>query len=131
MFTISILNKYISNLFLEHFQILKKLYKYFLGARLVLKYIGILGVYIILGILLNGDIYLNTYSNLDWGRDEDNCCSIINYFFEIIGRVIFWISWRQKIILLFLMEVEYITLFEIIREFKWINIFIINFGFAV
>ena len=54
-----------NNLFLEYFQILKKLYRYFLRVKLVFKYIRILGVYIILGILLGNNIYLNIYSDLN------------------------------------------------------------------
>ena len=64
-FATSILNKYISNLSLKHFQALKKLYKYFLRAKLTFKYTGIPGAHIILGILLDNNIYLNTYNNLD------------------------------------------------------------------
>ena len=56
--------------------------------RLTLKYIGILGICIISGILLGGNIYLNIYSNLDWGGDEDNYYFIIGYFFEIAGGAI-------------------------------------------
>ena len=88
VFIIFILNKYISNLFLEYFQMLKKLYKYFLGIRLIFKYIEILGIYIILGVLLGDDIYFNIYNNLNWDEDEDNCYFIINYFFKIAGGVI-------------------------------------------
>ena len=131
MFVISILNKYISNSSSEYFQTLKKLYKYFLGIKLIFKYIGVLEIYIILGMLLGGDIYLNIYSDLDWGKDKNNCCFIINYFFKIIGRVIFWVSWRQKTVLLFLIKMEYMTLSEIARELKWVNIFVVNFGFAI
>ena len=65
------------------------MYKYFLGVRLVLKYIKVLGVYIILEILLGDNIYLNIYNNLDWGGDKNNCYFIINYFFKIVGGVIF------------------------------------------
>ena len=88
IFIIFILNKYINNLSLEYFQILKKLYKYLLEVRLILKYIKIPKIYIILGILLNNNIYLNIYNNLNWGEDEDNYHFIINYFFKIIDGVI-------------------------------------------
>ena len=77
-----------SNLSLEYFQALKKLYKYLLGVRLVFKYTEVPGARIISGILLGGDIYLNIYSDSDWGKDKDNCCSIINYFFEIADKTI-------------------------------------------
>ena len=83
-----------NNLSLEYFQALKKFYRYLLGARLALKYTGIPGTHIISGVLLGGDICFNVYNNLDWGKDEDNCRSIIGYFFEIAGGVIFWISQR-------------------------------------
>ena len=89
IFIIFILNRYISNLFLEYFQILKKLYRYLLRIKLILKYIRILEIYIILGILLNNNIYFNTYNNLDWGEDKNNYYFIINYFFEIAGGIIF------------------------------------------
>ena len=80
-----------SNLFLKYFQILKKLYRYFLGIKLIFKYIKILEVYIILGILLNNNIYFNIYNNLDWGEDKNNYYFIINYFFKIAGKTISWI----------------------------------------
>ena len=70
---------------------MKKLYRYFLRVKLTLKYIEVLGVYIVSEILLGGDIYLNTYNNLDWGGDKDNYCFIIGYFFEIVGGAIFWV----------------------------------------
>ena len=54
-----------SNLSLEYFQALKKLHRYLLGARLALKYIGVLGAYIVLEMLLNNNICLNAYSDLD------------------------------------------------------------------
>ena len=73
---------------MEYFQALKKLYKYFLGVKLIFKYIGILEIYIILGILLDNNIYLNIYSDLDWGRNKDNYYFIINYFFKIIDKII-------------------------------------------
>ena len=88
IFIIFILNKYINNPSLKYFQILKKLYKYFLRTRLTLKYIGIPKIYIILGVLLDNDIYLNIYSDLDWDKNKDNYYSIINYFFKIAGKVI-------------------------------------------
>ena len=68
---------------------MKKLYKYLLEIKLIFKYIGVLGVCIILGILLDNNIYLNTYNNLNWDRDKDNYYFIINYFFEIAGGAIF------------------------------------------
>ena len=89
MFAIFILSRYINNLSLKYFQALKKLYRYFLGVRLAFKYIKILEIYIILGILLDNNIYLNIYNNLDWGGNKDNYYSIINYFFEIAGGTIF------------------------------------------
>ena len=64
-FIISILNKYINNLSSEYFQILKKLYKYFLEIKLAFKYIGIPGTHIISRILPDSNIYLNIYNNLD------------------------------------------------------------------
>ena len=73
---------------MEYFQALKKLYRYLLEVRLIFKYIEIPKIYIILEILLDNNIYLNTYNNLDWGGDEDNYYSTINYFFEIAGRAI-------------------------------------------
>ena len=73
---------------MEHFQILKKLYKYLLGVKLIFKYIKVPGAYIILKILLDSNIYLNIYNNLNWDRDKDNHYSIINYFFKIAGGVI-------------------------------------------
>ena len=88
IFITSILNRYINNLSLKYFQTLKKLYKYLLETRLTLKYTEVPGVYIILKILLDNNIYLNTYSDLNWGGDKDNYYSIINYFFEIAGRII-------------------------------------------
>ena len=88
MFAISILNKYINNLSLEYFQVLKKLYRYFLGAKLIFKYIKILKIYIILGILLDSNIYLNIYNNLNWGGNKDNYYSIIDYFFKIADKAI-------------------------------------------
>ena len=88
-FAISILSRYISNPSLEHFQALKKLHKYLLGIRLILKYTGILRAYIVSGMLLGGDIYLNAYNNSDWGRNKDNCHSTTNYFFEIADEAIF------------------------------------------
>ena len=60
-----------------------------MGIRLVLKYIEVPEVYIISEILLNNNIYLDIYNNLDWGRDEDNYYSTTDYFFEIVGGVIF------------------------------------------
>ena len=89
IFIIFILSKYINNPSLKYFQILKKLYKYFLKTKLIFKYIGILKIYIILGILLDNDIYLNIYNNLDWGGDKNNYYFIINYFFKIVSRAIF------------------------------------------
>ena len=77
---------------MEYFQILKKLYKYFLKIRLILKYTEILKVYIILRILSDNNIYLNIYSNLNWDKDKDNYYFIINYFFKIVNRVISWVS---------------------------------------
>ena len=88
LFITSILSRYMSNPSLEHFQVLKKLYRYLLGTRLALKYIGILEIYIILGISLDNDIYLNTYNNLDWDRDKDNYYFIISYFFKIADKII-------------------------------------------
>ena len=73
---------------MEYFQVLKKLYRYLLRIRLTLKYIGIPGVYIISGISPDNDIYLNTYSDSDWGGDKNNYYSIINYFFKIAGGAI-------------------------------------------
>ena len=87
-FIIFTLNKYISNPSLKHFQALKKLYKYLLEAKLALKYIGILEIYIISEISPNSNIYLNTYNDLDWGKDKNNYYSIINYFFKIAGEAI-------------------------------------------
>ena len=58
-------------------------------ARLAFKDIKILKIYIILGVSLNSNIYLNIYSNLDWGGNKDNYYFIINYFFEIINKAIF------------------------------------------
>ena len=72
----------------EHFQALKKLYKYLLRARLALKYTGVPGARIISEVLLGGDICLNTYSDSDWGGDEDNRHSTTNYFFEIASGAI-------------------------------------------
>ena len=69
---------------------MKKLYRYLLEIKLIFKYIGILEICIILGVLLGGDIYLNIYSNLNWGGDEDNYYFIIDYFFEIVNKVISW-----------------------------------------
>ena len=80
-----------SNLSLEHFQVLKKLYRYFLGVRLVFKYTEILEICIVLGVLLGGDIYLDIYSDLDWDKDKNNYYFIIDYFFEIADGVISWI----------------------------------------
>ena len=60
-----------------------------MGIKLIFKYIEVLKIYIILEILLGGDIYLNTYNNSDWDRDKDNYYFIINYFFKIAGRAIF------------------------------------------
>ena len=88
IFIIFILNKYINNLFLKHFQTLKKLYKYFLGVKLILKYIGISEVCIISGISPNNNIYLNIYNDLDWDKDENNYYFMINYFFKIANRII-------------------------------------------
>ena len=73
---------------MKYFQVLKKLYRYFLGAKLIFKYIEVLGVYIILRILSDNNIYLNIYNNLDWGGDKDNYYSMINYFFKIVGGAI-------------------------------------------
>ena len=73
---------------MEYFQILKKLYRYLLGVRLILKYIEISEIYIVLGVSLDNNIYLNTYSNLDWGENKNNYYFIINYFFKIAGGVI-------------------------------------------
>ena len=88
IFAIFILSRYISNPSLEHFQTLKKLYRYLLGTRLILKYIKVLRARIISGILLDNDIYLDTYSDSNWGRDENNCYSMTNYFFKIAGGAI-------------------------------------------
>ena len=88
IFATSTLSRYINNLSLENFQVLKKLHRYLLGIRLILKYTGILGAHIVSGVLLGDDICLNTYNNLDWGGDEDNHHSIIDYFFEIVGGAI-------------------------------------------
>ena len=88
IFIIFILNKYINNPSLKHFQILKKLYKYLLEARLILKYIKVPEIYIISEILSDNNIYLNIYSNSDWGKDKNNCYSIINYFFKIVNKAI-------------------------------------------
>ena len=65
IFIIFILNKYINNPSLKHFQTLKKLYKYLLKTKLILKYIEVPGIYIISEILLNNNIYLNIYNNLN------------------------------------------------------------------
>ena len=59
-----------------------------MGVRLALKYIEILEIYIILEILLDSNIYLNIYSDLDWGGDEDNYYSTTNYFFKIANKAI-------------------------------------------
>ena len=87
-FIISTLSRYINNLFLKHFQALKKLYRYLLGARLALKYIEISEICIVSGISLDNNIYLNTYNNSDWDKDENNYYSIISYFFKIADKVI-------------------------------------------
>ena len=118
VFIIFMLSKYISNPSLEHFQALKKLHRYLLGARLAFKYTGIPGAHIISGVLLGGDICLNAYSDLDWGGDKDNRHSTTGYFFEIAGGAISWASQRQKIVLLSSTEVEYMVLSEIARELK-------------
>ena len=49
-------------------------------VKLIFKYIGILEIYIISEILLDNNIYLNIYNNLNWGGDENNYYSIIGYF---------------------------------------------------
>ena len=65
IFTIFILSRYMSNLSLKHFQILKKLYRYLLKIKLVFKYTEISEIYIISGILSGSNIYLDIYSNSD------------------------------------------------------------------
>ena len=130
-FATSTLSRYMSNPSSEHFQALKKLYRYLLGARLALKYTGVPGARIVSGVSPGGDIYLDTYSDSDWGGDEDNRRSTTGYFFEIAGGAISWASRRQKTVSLSSTEAEYMALSETARELKWVSTFVADLGFAV
>ena len=114
----STLSRYMSNPSSEHFQTLKKLYRYLLGTKLALKYTGVPEARIISGISPGGNIYLNTYNNSDWGGDKDNHRSTTGYFFEIADGAISWTSQRQKTVSLSSTEAEYMALSETARELK-------------
>jgi hypothetical protein len=56
------------------------------------------------------------YSDVDWGRDPDECKSTSRYAFVLGSRVITWSSKKHTCIALSTMEAEYVTCSAPVQE---------------
>ncbi|KAL5571947.1 hypothetical protein UlMin_021544 [Ulmus minor] len=106
---ISVLNRFMSNPGKEHWVGMKWLLRYLKGSSDV-------------GLIYEkrgNSIWLEGYSDSDYGADRDKRRSITSYFFNLNGCCISWKTQLQPVVALSTTEAEYIAATEAIKEALW------------
>ena len=62
-----------------------------------------------------------TYSDMDWGGDDETSHSTTGYVMFLANGIISWLSWWQKRVCLSSTEVEYIDMTETAHQIQWIQ----------
>jgi hypothetical protein len=109
IYSISVINRYVSNLTQSHWQAVKRIFRYLretyqikLTFREALK-------------------FLENYTNSDWAEDQHIRRSTSEYVFNVSSDVISWFSKRQSTVTLFTCEVEYTEQILIVKETIWLR----------
>ncbi|KAL5580423.1 hypothetical protein UlMin_012865 [Ulmus minor] len=103
---ISVLNKFMSNPEKEHWVRMKWLLRYLKGSSDV-------------GLIYEkrgNSIWLEGYSDSDYGADRDKRISITSYFLNLNGCCISWKAQLQPVVALSTTETEYIAVTEAIKD---------------
>ena len=104
-----ILSQFMSNPSQEHWQGIKRVFRYLKGTlHYCLKYDGNMK-----------DLTLNGYVDADWGGETETRRSTSGYIFQVAGCTISWRSIRQAIVALSSTEAEYIAMRFATQETIW------------
>ena len=102
--------------------VVKRLFRYLCGtADYVICYQGRLGLKIFL------DVY--GFVDAEWVRDLDQIRSTSGYVFKLFGESISWMSKKQVVVALSIIEVEYMEATHGSKEVVWLQRMCSNSGF--
>lgn len=59
------------------------------------------------------------YLDVDWVGDVDDCYFILGNVFLLVKGVVSWLSKKQVIVVLLIVEVEYVVFSVVIQEVIW------------
>ncbi len=110
VFTFNWLSQYLSDSAEHHEHALKKLMQY---IRFIID----------LNIMykVSESMKLVEYSDSDYVLNRLNCKLILIYIYMLDEESIFWISWKQKFVIILIIETEYMTLSICVKKNLWIN----------
>ncbi|OAE34530.1 hypothetical protein AXG93_1247s1020 [Marchantia polymorpha subsp. ruderalis] len=108
---ISVLSRYMSNPGKEHWLAMKHLLRYLKGTT----YVGLMYCKRGSSVLVEG------YVHSDYAGDKDSKKSTTAYQFLINGNCVSWKSQLQLVVMLSIVEAEYIAAIEAVKEGIWIQ----------
>jgi hypothetical protein len=111
---VGVLSRFMSNLGHEHWAAMKRVCRYLRGAS---KY----------SICYYSDVSrdphlvdIHVYVDFDWVGDVDRRRSTSRYVFQLFGGVVSWMSKRQVVVTLPIVEVEYMAFTHACKEAIWL-----------
>ncbi len=109
IYSISMINRYISNFTQTHWQTIKRIFRYLRDT------------YQMKLIFRERFRRLKDYTNSNWANDQDIRRFIFEYAFNVNSEVINWFSKRQSIVTLFICEVEYTEQIVVAKKIIWLR----------
>ncbi|XP_056164317.1 secreted RxLR effector protein 161-like [Syzygium oleosum] len=118
---VGVLSRYMSNPGREHWNAIKRVFKYLRGTlnfSLCFKGTG------------NGNMFdIVGHVDADWGGDIDSRRSTSGYVFTLFGAALSWMSRRQSVVALSSTEAEYMALTHAGKEAVWLRRLCLELGF--
>ncbi len=109
IYSISMINRYVSNLTQSHWQAVKRIFRYLREIyQMKLTFREALKLF-------------ESYINSDWAENQNIKRSTSKYVFNVNSDVISWSSKRQSTMTLFIYEVEYTEQILIVKKTIWLR----------
>lgn len=118
-FAVSTVSRYLSNFNDNHWQAVKRIFKYLVGTSNV-------------GIMYSSggsESHLIGFSDADYARDLETRRSVSGYAFNMANGIVTWSSQRQKLVTLSTTEAEYVAAAAAAKEATWLRKLLSDIGY--